>query len=152
MADEMTKHVNNQSKAKAHSPIDVEVGARIRTQRRVLGMSQSTLAEAMGVTFQQVQKYEKGTNRVGASRLLSVTNVLGVPVSYFFDSQSRDGTPDGLTGTGAEMELSTFLETDEGRDLNVAFARIARPALRRQVLSLVKAMAATDVKGSRGNA
>ncbi|AQS65547.1 MULTISPECIES: helix-turn-helix domain-containing protein [Rhizobium/Agrobacterium group] len=142
----MTNHVNNQSKAKAPSPIDVEVGASVR------GMSQSTLAEALGVTFQQVQKYEKGTNRVGASRLLNVATLLGVPVSYFFDSQSRDGKPDGLTGTGAEMELSAFLDTDEGRDLNVAFARIARPALRRQVLSLVKAMAATDVKGSRGNA
>ncbi|MCZ7977374.1 XRE family transcriptional regulator [Agrobacterium tumefaciens] len=148
----MTDHVKNQNAPKTPSPIDVEVGARIRTRRRVLGMSQAKLAEALGVTFQQVQKYEKGTNRVGASRLLNVANVLGVPVSSFFNSDTRDGQAERPRGSTAETELGAFVQSDEGRDLNGAFARIAEPAVRRQVVSLVKAMAATEVNGSRGDA
>jgi transcriptional regulator with XRE-family HTH domain len=148
----MTDHVKNQNAPKTPSPIDVEVGARIRTRRRVLGMSQAKLAEALGVTFQQVQKYEKGANRVGASRLLNVANVLGVPVSSLFNSDTRDGQAEKLRGSSAETELSAFLQSDEGRDLNGAFAKITGPAVRRQVVSLVKAMAATEVNGSRGDA
>ncbi|MCZ7497352.1 helix-turn-helix transcriptional regulator [Agrobacterium tumefaciens] len=129
---------------KTPNPIDIEVGARIRVRRRILGMSQSMLADALGVTFQQVQKYEKGTNRVGASRLQNVATVLGVPVSSFFDRQV-DSTGVGLRPEGGnDSELLSFLETNEARELNIAFARITGQTLRKRLVSLVKAIGETD--------
>lgn len=103
------------------------------------------------MTFQQVQKYEKGMNRVGGSGLPNVANVPGVPASSFFNSETRDGQAKRLRGSTAETGLGAFLQSDEGRDLKGAFARIAEPAVRRQVISLVKAMAATAVNGPRGD-
>lgn len=135
----------NQGRPKAPNPVDIEVGARIRTRRRIVGMSQGKLADALGVTFQQVQKYEKGTNRVGASRLQNVANVLGVPVSYFFDEQVATIDHDRLRVESHNgSELIRFLETTEGRDLNIAFAKIQVTALRKCVVGLVKAIADVD--------
>ncbi len=126
--------------AKTPDPIDVEVGAKIKARRRLLGMSQDGLANILGVTFQQVQKYEKGTNRISSSRLAVVANAFGVPPSYFFPAEP--GRTEVMTpSTGSE--LVSFLDTNEGRDLNVAFLRISSPKMRRKIVGLVMALAAT---------
>jgi transcriptional regulator with XRE-family HTH domain len=96
--------------AKTPDPIDVEVGSKIKAQRRLRGMSQDTLAAALGVTFQQIQKYEKGTNRVSSSRLAVIAKTFGVPPSYFFPG--ADDTGQGMVA--AAPELASFLETNEG--------------------------------------
>lgn len=125
--------------AKAPDPIDVEVGAKIKARRRLLGMSQDTLAARLGVTFQQIQKYEKGTNRVSASRLVVIANTLGLPPSYFFRTEAGEA---GFETPAAAPELVSFIETNEGRDLNVAFARISSTTTRRKIVGLVTALAA----------
>ncbi|GAA5666379.1 helix-turn-helix transcriptional regulator (plasmid) [Nitratireductor rhodophyticola] len=123
--------------AKTPDPIDVEVGSKIKAQRRLRGMSQDTLAAALGVTFQQIQKYEKGTNRVSSSRLAVIAKTFGVPPSYFFPG--ADDTGQGMVA--AAPELASFLETNEGRDLNLAFSRISSHRMRRKVVGLVTALA-----------
>ena len=118
--------------------IDLHVGKRLRRRRRLLGLTQQQLAESIGIRFQQIQKYEKGTNRVGASRLSDMARILGVPVSYFFeDGQSHD-----VAESSGESDLLTqFVGTSEGLALNRAFAQIPDGGIRRKVLSLVKALA-----------
>lgn len=129
---------------KTPDPIDAEVGARIRFQRRAIGLSQGKLAEALGVTFQQVQKYEKGKNRVGASRLQNLANVLGVPVAYFFDGNAGPATgSETRTDLLAGHDLTAFIQTAEGRDLNAAFSKVKSPTVRKRVVVLVKAIASS---------
>lgn len=128
---------------KQPNPIDVHVGSRIRLRRTMLGMSQEKLGESLGITFQQVQKYEKGTNRVGASRLQHISGVLGVPVSFFFEDAPGEG---GGTETGGLQEPSSayvvnFLSSAEGLQLNRAFMKISNLKVRRRVIDLVKALA-----------
>ncbi|WP_370125218.1 helix-turn-helix domain-containing protein [Sinorhizobium fredii] len=127
-------------KKKPH-PTDVEVGSRIRTRRRILNMSQTTLADKLGLTFQQVQKYEKGTNRVGASRLQAVADALEVPVSFFFDP--LESTPELIGGSWMERDLIDFLSSAEGIALNQAFRKLASVDVRRRLVAVVKAAAAT---------
>jgi transcriptional regulator with XRE-family HTH domain len=131
------------------SPIDVHVGARIRLRRTLLGMSQERLGEALGLTFQQVQKYERGVNRVGASRLFDLSRVLDVPISFFFDDM-----PDSLTnsfGGQAGRRSATFTDQAEGfaddtlnrretLELVRAYYRITDPAIRKRVFDLIKSM------------
>ncbi|BCH62285.1 helix-turn-helix transcriptional regulator [Agrobacterium vitis] len=123
---------------KVPNPVDIEVGERIKTRRRILGMSQGKLAEALGVTFQQVQKYKKGKNRVGASRLQNVATIFGVPFSYFFPDQSS-GTEGDITSNPGK-EITAFLANNEGLDLNRAFALISSPLVRKRVVGLVKSI------------
>ena len=126
-------------------PVDVEVGVKIRTRRKLLGLSQTILADAVGVTFQQIQKYEKGTNRVGASRLLAIADVLDVPVSHFFEvSEPISGKP-----LSEEDELFHLVGTIEGLDLNKSFAQIVDEHVRWKILSLVKAIANAEKCGIR---
>ncbi|NLS00960.1 helix-turn-helix transcriptional regulator [Rhizobium sp. P38BS-XIX] len=132
------------SKKKPPSPIDVEVGRRIRLQRRILGMSQSALAEGLNVTFQQVQKYEKGTNRVGASRLQRVADCLGVPVSYFFDTAETEGLALSDETIVAKNDLVHFLASEEGAELNRSFAKIKDARTRQKILELVKSLTFTS--------
>ncbi|WP_064697146.1 helix-turn-helix domain-containing protein [Rhizobium aegyptiacum] len=127
-------------KKKPH-PTDVEVGSRIRIRRRILNMSQTTLADKLGLTFQQVQKYEKGTNRVGASRLQAVADALEVPVSFFFDP--LESTPELVRGSGMERDLIDFLSSAEGIALNQAFRKLTSVDVRRRLVAVVKAAAAT---------
>ena len=128
---------------KSPNPIDKHVGARVRMRRLMVGMSQGKLGEALDVTFQQVQKYEKGANRIGASRLQQLARVLEVPPSYFFE-----GAPTGeMTATGfAEPDgnayVVDFLSTNEGLQLNRAFAAIKDPKVRKKILDLVVSLAA----------
>jgi transcriptional regulator with XRE-family HTH domain len=127
---------------KAPNAIDVEVGGRIKLKRKLQGMSQQTLAEALGISFQQVQKYEKGVNRVGASRLSQIATALDVPVSYFFEgnhsAQGSDGNPDVRRETD---QVAMFLSTTEGLNLNRAFVKIPSASVRQKVVSLIKSLA-----------
>jgi transcriptional regulator with XRE-family HTH domain len=116
-------------------PIDVHVGARIRHRRAVVGLNQTELALKVGVTFQSIQKYERGANRVSASRLQEIAGVLGVPVSHFFEGLS-DGVPDPEAATPERL-----LTSQEIRELNSAFAAIADKAVRQAVLHLLKSVA-----------
>lgn len=125
--------------AKIPDPIDVEVGGKIKAQRRLAGMSQDTLAGRLGVTFQQIQKYEKGTNRVSSSRLAMIAETFGVPPACFLPGSTVDP---GQAVAAAAPELVSFIETNEGRDLNVAFARISSHTMRRKVVALVTTLAA----------
>ncbi len=124
------------STPKQPNAVDVHVGTRIRLRRSVLGVTQMTLADRIGVTFQQVQKYEKGTNRVGASRMQAIATVLSVPVSYFFDE-----APGAAEDPAAENEVAKFISSPEGRSLNRTFASIKDPQARRQLAALVKTVA-----------
>ncbi|WP_430442333.1 helix-turn-helix domain-containing protein [Shinella sp.] len=132
--------------AKTPDPIDVEVGGRIKAQRRLAGMSQDTLAARLGVTFQQVQKYERGTNRVSSSRLAMIAETFGVPPAFFFPGSTVD--PD-QGAVAAAPELVSFIATNEGRDLNAAFARISSHKMRKKVVGLVTVLAAALHSGER---
>lgn len=130
------------SAPKTPNPIDIHVGSRVRLRRTMMGLSQEKLGEALGVTFQQVQKYEKGTNRISASRMQQISGVLDAPVSYFFD-EAPDGAPtdeSGLQEAGTKF-TTDFLSTTEGLQLNRAFARVEDPKVRRKIVDLVKALA-----------
>jgi transcriptional regulator with XRE-family HTH domain len=123
------------------NPIDKHVGSRVRMRRLMLAMSQSTLADALGLTFQQVQKYEKGSNRIGASRLQHISQILQVPVAFFFN-----GAP-GQSGTTVEIAdsyVTDFLATSDGLALVKAFMRIQDPKLRRAIVGLVQQITPED--------
>ena len=133
-----------QENKKRANPIDVHVGSRIRIQRNLIGMSQEKLGELLGITFQQVQKYEKGTNRVGASRLQAISSILGVPVSFFFeDAPGQEGLAGGFAEESAGGVFG-FVNTAEGIQLNRAFVRISDPKVRKRILDLIKALGDDD--------
>jgi transcriptional regulator with XRE-family HTH domain len=125
------------------NPIDVHVGARVRLRRMLLGMSQEKLGEHLGLTFQQIQKYEKGINRIGASRLFDLSQVLGVPVQFFYEELAVGGAgaDAGFGERPAESYAVEFLGSREGLELNKAFARISDPRVRRSIVDLVRAFA-----------
>jgi len=131
---------------KKPNPIDIHVGSRVRLRRNMLGMSQEKLGESLGITFQQIQKYEKGTNRVGASRLQAISTILSVPVSFFFDDApgQETGGNRGLAEDSSTTYVVDFLNSAEGLQLNRAFVKIADARVRRKVVDLVKALAADD--------
>jgi transcriptional regulator with XRE-family HTH domain len=128
---------------KAPNPIDKHVGSRVRMRRMMLSMSQEKLGDALGLTFQQVQKYEKGTNRIGASRLQQISHILQVPVAFFFEGAPNlpGQVTDGLREAPSPAYVSDFLATSEGLALTKAFMRIKEPKLRRRVVELVKEIA-----------
>lgn len=132
------------------NPIDVHVGSRVRLQRMLRGISQEKLGERLGLTFQQIQKYEKGANRIGASRLFELSHVLGVPVQFFYDeAPAREvrGTPQaGFAERPADAYVFEFLNTREGLELNRAFARISDPKMRRAILDLVRTLGSDDTE------
>ncbi len=133
------------SAKKIPDAIDVYVGGRIRMRRVMLKMSQTRLGDELGVTFQQVQKYEKGMNRVGASRLQKIATVLGVPPSFFFHQEGDEPlNTSGLENVQGLSDVSQFLQSREGVTLNQSFLKIADPKIRQKILALVKAMAHTD--------
>jgi transcriptional regulator with XRE-family HTH domain len=138
----------SRQKSDKPNPIDVHVGTRVRLRRTLLGMSQEKLAEAIGLTFQQVQKYERGANRVGASRLYDLSRVLDVPVSYFFEEMASgvvSAAEARLGGMSEEAPSPTF-EADpmmrrETLELVRAYYRITDPQIRRRLFDLTKAIA-----------
>lgn len=130
------------------NPIDAHVGSRVRMRRMLLGMSQEKLGEHLGLTFQQVQKYEKGVNRIGASRLYDMANVLGVAVQFFYeDAPGKDSsvhTTSGFAETPDESYVVEFLSSRDGLELNKAFVKITDPRLRRTIIDLVRSLAGED--------
>jgi transcriptional regulator with XRE-family HTH domain len=122
---------------KSPNPTDKYVGSRVRMRRLMLGMSQEKLGEKLGLTFQQVQKYEKGTNRIGASRLQHIAQILKVPVSFFFDGAVPKPAEDGSAKPPVADYVSDFLSSSDGLALTRAFTNIKDSRLRRRVVDLV---------------
>lgn len=134
---------------KAPNPIDKHVGSRVRMRRMMLGMSQEKLGDALGLTFQQVQKYEKGTNRIGASRLQQISQILQVPVAFFFEGAPDlppfgSGVVAGMTDAPSPTYVSDFLATSDGLALTKAFMRIEDAKLRRRIVDLVQQIAGEE--------
>ena len=125
------------------NPIDVHVGNRVRMRRMLVGMSQEKLGHALGLTFQQVQKYEKGANRVSASRLHQMASTLGVPIQFFFDDMpitSHSNSASGMAESENAGVLMDFLNSSEGFKLGRAFSSIEDVTIRRRILDLVKSL------------
>jgi transcriptional regulator with XRE-family HTH domain len=130
---------------KAPNPVDKYVGSRVRMRRIMLGMSQEKLGEALGLTFQQIQKYEKGTNRVGASRIQQISEILQVPVSFLFEGGPTGTTsPEGFSEGTSPTYVADFLATSEGLALTRAFTRITDAKLRRSIVDLVEQIASRE--------
>jgi transcriptional regulator with XRE-family HTH domain len=128
---------------KKPNPVDAHVGSRVRLRRMLLGMSQERLGESMGLTFQQVQKYEKGVNRIGASRLFQISKILDVPVQFFFEEAPYIGDGNAVSGMAepnSEAFILEFLNSREGLELNRAFVKIGDPKVRKSVVDLVRAL------------
>lgn len=142
--DAIEDDVDSERSARKPNPIDAHVGTRVRLRRMLLGMSQEKLGEHLGLTFQQVQKYEKGVNRIGASRLFDLSRVLGVPVQFFYDEAPAELTDTslapGFEDKPAETYVIEFLSTREGMDLNKAFVKITDQRVRRAIVELVRAL------------
>jgi len=135
--------LSEETEGRRPNPVDLHVGGRVRMRRKLLGVSQEQLADSLGLTFQQVQKYERGANRVSASKLYEIAKTLQVPVSFFFDglADPMDGSDGDEVGQQAERIVQEFLTTPEGLELAEVFPKIGRGRVRRQVLDLVRAMA-----------
>jgi transcriptional regulator with XRE-family HTH domain len=129
---------------KAPNPIDKHVGSRVRMRRMMLSMSQEKLGDALGLTFQQVQKYEKGTNRIGASRLQQIANILQVPVSFFFEGAPHTAHSTGMSEAPSPAYVSDFLATSDGLSLTKSFMRIKNGKLRRRIVDLVEQIAGEE--------
>jgi transcriptional regulator with XRE-family HTH domain len=129
---------------KSPNPIDRHVGSRVRMRRMMLAMSQEKLGDALGLTFQQVQKYEKGTNRIGASRLQQISQILQVPVEFFFEGAPTVHESGNAGADASANYVSDFLASSEGLSLTKAFTRIKDPKLRRRIVDLVEEIATTS--------
>ena len=127
---------------KQANPIDAQVGNRVRIRRMLIGMSQEKLGDLLGLTFQQVQKYEKGVNRIGAGRLFEVSRILGVPIDFFYEGVGgpAEGRP-GFAETESAPPVMEFVSSGEGLQLSLAFMKIKDPKVRKRVLDLVKSLA-----------
>lgn len=135
---------------KRPNSMDAHVGSRVRLRRMMMGMSQEKLGEQMGLTFQQIQKYERGINRVSASRLWELARVLGVNVQFFFEelqvSAEEPQTP-GFAEAQAESTIIEFLGSRDGLELNRAFVRIRDARVRRSIVDLVRSLAGESATG-----
>ena len=126
--------------------VDKHVGSRIRMRRMMLGMSQEKLGDELGLTFQQVQKYEKGANRIGAGRLQHISHILQIPVPFFFEgAPTLPGQPEGIGAAPLPTYVSEFLATIDGLALTKAFMKIKEPSLRRRIVALVEAIAGDEL-------
>ena len=139
-----------ESPGRKPNPMDIHVGSRVRLRRMVIGMSQEKLGEKMGLTFQQIQKYEKGTNRIGASRLYQLSQIMDVPVQFFFEDAplhvaNRHAAVAGFHESKTEAFLLDFLNSRDGLELNRAFVKITDPKVRKRVVELVRALSEETV-------
>lgn len=132
------------------NPIDIHVGARIRLRRQLLKMSQERLGDDLGVTFQQVQKYERGANRVGASRLYRLSRVLEVPVQFFFEGLGEKSAASGMAEDDQTPLVYDFIQSADGVSLAESFSRIKDAKVRRRVLELVRTLAAEEDEMAAG--
>jgi transcriptional regulator with XRE-family HTH domain len=129
---------------KIPNPIDVHVGSRVRMRRMMVGMSQEKLGDALGLTFQQIQKYEKGTNRIGASRLHQIAAVLGVQIEFFYEGAPHsEASPPvgGFSEAPNPPYMNDFLSTADGLQLMRCFVRVKDPRVRKRIVELVEAFA-----------
>jgi transcriptional regulator with XRE-family HTH domain len=126
---------------KQANPVDGQVGNRVRLRRMLVGMSQERLGELLGLTFQQVQKYEKGVNRIGAGRLYQVAQILGVPISYFYEGVIEQSAASARNSDSTTPPVMEFLSSGEGLQLTLAFMRIKDSKVRKRVIDLVKSLA-----------
>lgn len=128
---------------KKPNPIDIHVGTRVRLRRTMLGLSQEKLGDSLGITFQQIQKYEKGSNRIGASRLQKLSEILKTPISFFFEDApgSEKSMVSGMSEVDAPNYIVDFLSTSEGLQLYKAFANIKDPKVRKKIIDLVRSLA-----------
>jgi transcriptional regulator with XRE-family HTH domain len=130
---------------KAPNPVDKHVGSRVRMRRKMLAMSQGKLGKALGLTFQQVQKYEKGANRIGGSRLQQISQILQVPVAFFFeDAPGASAISKSDESALSLAHVDDFVSSSDGLRLIAAFTRIKSTTLRRRITSLVQEMAGQD--------
>jgi transcriptional regulator with XRE-family HTH domain len=131
---------------KSPSPIDKHVGARVRMRRMMLKKSQTVLADALGITFQQVQKYEKGTNRIGSSRMVAIASFLSVSPAFFYEGAQRMATStDAATAADVEFaEVQQLLTTTDGIALIMAFSAIKSDQLRRRLIALIQELGETQ--------
>jgi transcriptional regulator with XRE-family HTH domain len=134
---------------KAPNPVDKHVGSRVRMRRLMVGMSQERLGDALGLTFQQIQKYEKGTNRIGASRLQRISEILQVPVSFLFEGAPGGSGAEGFADAPSPAYVADFLATAEGLALIRAFTRIPEIKLRRAIVDLVELIGAREAPDRR---
>lgn len=121
-------------------PVDVHVGARVRFRRHVVGLSQTELGERIGVTFQQIQKYERGANRISASRLFMIAGVLGAPIEFFFAGLENGGDAEAEGGEGATDKVSSLLQSSDGVSMAAAFSNIPDPTVRKNLLNLTRSI------------
>jgi transcriptional regulator with XRE-family HTH domain len=126
--------------------VDKHVGSRVRMRRMMLGMSREKLSDGLGLTWQQVQKYENGKNRIGAGRLQHISDILQIPVPFFFEgAPNLPGQPEGIEAALWPTHVSEFLATIDGLALTKAFMEIKEPSLRRRIVALVEAIAGDDL-------
>jgi transcriptional regulator with XRE-family HTH domain len=138
---------------KIPDPIDIHVGARLRMRRMMVAMSQEKLGAALGITFQQIQKYEKGANRIGASRLQQIANILQVPPAFFFEeAPAAHGPSAGFAEPAPAAYSPDVPATAEGLQLNRAFAQIRDPKVRRRILDLVVSLAQESTQSDEDGA
>jgi len=133
------KQLEKRVPKKQANPIDVQVGNRVRIRRMLIGMSQERLGDLLGLTFQQVQKYEKGVNRIGAGRLFEMSRILNVPVDFFYEGVNAAPAHPGEEGQGPPV--MEFVSSGEGLQLSLAFMKIKDAKVRKRVLDLVKSLA-----------
>ena len=133
--------MNDKPVADPVHPVDLYVGARLRIRRKVMGLSQTQVADALGITFQQIQKYERGSNRISASKLYDAAKLLQAPVSYFFEGLDET---DGGHDDGFAHRMIQFISTPEGLELAALFPRLDDRRVRRRVVDLVRAMVDDD--------
>jgi transcriptional regulator with XRE-family HTH domain len=130
---------------KQTNPIDIQVGHRVRIRRMLIGMSQERLGDLLGLTFQQVQKYEKGVNRIGAGRLFEVSRILNVPIDFFYEGVN---TQPGVSEPESAPPVMEFVSSGEGLQLSLAFMKIKDAKVRKRVLDLVKSLAEDEEQKS----
>ncbi len=132
------------SDERSPNQVDQHIGARMRLRRLTMNVSQERLAEMLGLTFQQVQKYEKGVNRVAASRLWDVARALDVPVSYFFEGLDGSADAHGMAENGSDTPVFDLIASPDGAQLAAAYSTIDSPRVRRGLLELMRALANDD--------
>jgi len=136
---------------KSTNTVDKEIGSRVRMRRMLIGMSQEKLGEMLGLTFQQVQKYEKGTNRISVSRLLDIAHIL-VSIHYFYEGvTSPKGNPGGFSEDAAPPYASDFMNAPEGPQLMKAFMSIKSQKIRRSIIQLALSLAADEQTSERSS-
>ncbi len=151
MGSVMAKPQKAAAKHGERHPIDIHVGSRVKLRRMILGLSQESLGKSLGLTFQQIQKYEKGVNRIGASRMFEMAQLLNVPVQFFYDELGGDGAAPGFAESEGGAALMELVNSPEGVQLCRYFSSIQDSEVKKRVLDLVKSIAENEGGPGRGS-